>query len=171
VSDNQFLHRRDLVSSCGYNGVTRMESNLRADSPHGPNGHFPLRVLVVEDDADTAASMAMLLQLYMHDVQLAKDGAAALRAVQEGQPDVVLLDIGLPKLDGWQLAKEIRGHSRDKRPFLIAISGYGSQSDQMRSQEAGIDLHLVKPVEPEVLQQILRRFQTVAMPNVEDCRA
>jgi DNA-binding response OmpR family regulator len=149
-----------------------MESNLRTDRPHSPpNGHSGLRILVVEDDQDTADSTAMLLHLYAYDVQIARDGKTALRAVVENQPDVVLLDIGLPKLDGWQLAKEIHSHSRHKRPFLIAISGFGRESDQIRSQEAGIDLHLVKPVEPEMLHQVLHRFHTVVTPCPEDCPA
>ena len=149
-----------------------MESNLRLGGPHGcPNRQTALRILIFEDDADTADSMAILLRLYTYDVEVAWDGATALRAVLEGQPDVVLLDIGLPKLNGWQLAKEIRRHSTGKRPLLIAISGFGMQADQMRSQEAGIDLHLVKPVEPEMLQQVLRRFETVITPSAKDCPA
>ena len=149
-----------------------MESSMCANGPHHrSNGQKRLRVLIVEDDADTADSMAILLRLYTYDVEVAWDGATALRAVLEGQPDVVLLDIGLPKLNGWQLAKEIRSHSTGKRPLLIAISGFGMQADQMRSQEAGIDLHLVKPVEPEILQQVLQRFETVIVPSAEDCPA
>jgi two-component system CheB/CheR fusion protein len=147
-----------------------MESNLRPDGPHPlSNAHPRLSVLVVEDDADTADSMAMLLHLYAHDVQVARDGAMALEVVLESQPDVVLLDIGLPKLDGWQLAKAIRSQKVCKRPFLIAISGYGMPADKMRSREAGIDLHLVKPVEPEMLRQILWRVQTRLTPVVENC--
>jgi CheY-like chemotaxis protein len=146
-----------------------MESNMRLDGPRGcPNGRTALRILIVEDDADTADSMAILLRLYAYDVQVAGDGATALQTALEKQPDVVLLDIGLPKLDGWQLAKQIRSHITGKRPLLIAISGYGMQSDQIRSQEAGIDLHLVKPVEPEMLQQVLQRFQTVIVPSAEE---
>lgn len=149
-----------------------MTSDLCPDTPHDyPNDHLQLRVLVVEDDTDTADSMAMLLHLYAHEVQVARDGPAALRAVLESEPDVVLLDIGLPKLDGWQLAKAIRAQSRNRRPLLIALSGYGTQSDHLRSQEAGIDLHLVKPIEPEILQHILRRFQKVVTPTLESCPA
>lgn len=152
-----------------YNGVTQMESNCRLGRPHScPDRPTTLRILIVEDDPDTADSMAILLRLYTYDVQVAPDAPTALRALREKQPDVVLLDIGLPKLDGWQLAKEIRSHSTDKRPLLIAISGFGMQSDQVRSQEAGIDLHLVKPVEPEMLQQILQRFEMVLAPGA-DC--
>jgi len=149
-----------------------MESKLRPDGPHAlPGVHAQLSVLVVEDDADTADSMAMLLRLYAHDVRIARDGAAALQAVLESQPDVVLLDIGLPELDGWQLAKAIRGHDVGKRPYLIAISGYGMQADQIRSREAGIDLHLVKPVEPEILEQILGKLKATLVPVVENCRS
>jgi two-component system OmpR family response regulator len=148
-----------------------MEGSIRADEQRcRPNGQSRLRVLIVEDDADTADSMAILLRLYTYDVQVACDGATALRTVLEKQPDVVLLDIGLPKLDGWELAKQLRSQITGKRPLLIAISGYGMQSDQKRSQEAGIDLHLVKPVEPEMLQQVLQRFETVIVPNA-DCPA
>src|SRR5438128_1198646 len=109
-----------------------MESNMRADGPHGrPNGQTGLRILIVEDDADTADSMAILLRLYTYDVLVASDGATALRTALEKQPDVVLLDIGLPKLDGWELAKQLRSTLTGKRPLLIAISGYGMQSDQV----------------------------------------
>jgi CheY-like chemotaxis protein len=147
-----------------------MESNLRPDGPHPlTNAHTRLSVLIVEDDADTADSLAMLLRLYAHHVEIARDGAMALQAVLETQPDVVLLDIGLPELNGWQLAKAIRYHTVGKRPFLIAISGYGMQADQVRSREAGIDLHLVKPVEPEVLEQLLQKVQTTVVPVVENC--
>ena len=69
---------------------------------------------------------------------------------------------------GWWVAKQIRRQSCGKRPFLIAMTGYGRQTDQDRSYEVGIDLHLIKPVEPDTLQQILRRFQTVVAPGVEE---
>jgi CheY-like chemotaxis protein len=148
-----------------------MKSNVPLEGPQDRPTRTGLRILVVDDDPDTADSMAILLRLYAYDVQVAKDGATALRALLEGQPDVVLLDIGLPKLDGWQLAREIRSRCNGKRPLLIAISGYGMPSDQVRSREAGIDLHLVKPVEPEVLQQVLRRFQTIITSSTKDCLA
>ena len=127
-----------------------------------------LRILVVEDHEDTAASLAMLLRLYGYRVDVAADGQTAWRAIQASQPDVVLLDLGLPKVDGWWVAEQIRKQSCRKRPFLIAMTGYGRQTDQDRSYEVGIDLHLVKPVEPDTLQQILRRFQTVVAPGVEE---
>jgi CheY-like chemotaxis protein len=127
-----------------------------------------LRILVVEDCEDTAASLAMLLRLYGYQVEVAADGQTAWRAVQINRPDVVLLDLGLPKMDGWWVAQQIRNQSCGKRPFLIAVTGYGRQADQEHSYEVGIDLHLVKPVEPDTLHQILRRFQTVVAPGVEE---
>ena len=124
-----------------------------------------LKVLVVDDDQDTAASLATLLRLYGHDVEVTVDGPSAFRAVQASPPDVVLLDIGLPKMDGWLVAKQIREHGAMKRPFLVAISGYGTEADRVRSQEAGMDLHLVKPVDPAELLKLLMRFQRVVTPG------
>ena len=124
-----------------------------------------LKVLVVEDHDDTAASLAVLLRLYGHQVEVAADGPSALRAVQASPPDVVLLDIGLPKMDGWLVAKQIREQTSWKRPLLVAISGYGTQADRLRSQEAGIDLHLVKPVEPDTLAHVLERFESIVVES------
>ena len=138
-----------------------MKAKLRTDKPHNSTGGAPLCVLVVEDDADTAHSMAALLRLYQFDVHVAMAGPDALRAVHKVEPDVVLLDIGLPELDGWQVAKCIREQTTNSRPFLVAISGYGQQTDLLRSQEAGIDLHLLKPVEPAVLERVLREVKPV----------
>jgi two-component system, OmpR family, response regulator len=122
-----------------------------------------LQVLVVEDDEDTASSLAMLLRLYGYEVEVAADGSSALRAVQVSPPDVVLLDIGLPKMDGWAVARHIRKQTGWKRPLLVAISGYGAETDQRRSQEVGMDLHLVKPVAPETLVRVLARFESIVI--------
>jgi len=128
-----------------------------------PNGHR-LRVLVVEDHEDTAASTAMVLRLYGHDVHVASDGRMALQLMSDHSPDVVLLDLGLPKMDGWEVAKQIRNQATYKRPLLVAVSGYGREADRLRSSEAGIDLHLVKPIDPDQLKDLLARFQTVVVP-------
>jgi CheY-like chemotaxis protein len=85
-------------------------------------------------------------------------------AAWKNPPDVVLLDIGLPKLNGWEVARRMREQPGPKRPFLVAISVYGRESDLQHSQEAGIDLHLLKPVDPEYLQDILCRFREVQQP-------
>jgi len=123
--------------------------------------HPALRVLVVEDEPDTALSMTMLLKLYGHEVQSARDGEEAVLAAWKNPPDVVLLDIGLPKLDGWQVARRLREPPRPKRLLLVAISGYGRPEDRQHSQEAGIDLHLLKPLDPDHLQNLLCRFREV----------
>ena len=120
-----------------------------------------LRILVVEDHADTAATLALLLRMEGHEVQVAPDGPAALEAVQIASPDVVLLDIGLPGMSGWEVARWVTGQPAEKRPLLVAITGYGREEDRRRSEEAGMDLHLVKPVDPDELLGLLRRFYRV----------
>ncbi len=112
--------------------------------------------------------MARLLELYGFEAHPVFDGPQALRTLQAHPPDVVLLDIGMPGMDGWQLAEQIRGQKSVKTPFLIAITGYGTMADQRRSRESGIDFHLVKPVDPEVLRSILARLHTVIKSGA-DC--
>ena len=126
-----------------------------------------MRILIVEDEPDLLASLAKALREEGYAVDTAPDGEEGLFDAECNEYDAVVLDVMLPKLDGWQLAKAIRHHSNGRRPFLIAMSGYGTPSDQARSQEAGIDLHLVKPVEPEALREVLRRFHTVIAPSTE----
>jgi CheY-like chemotaxis protein len=118
-----------------------------------------LRVLIVEDYYEAAETMAKVLRKYGHDVEIAKDGSLAIEKVRAGEPDVVLLDIGLPGMDGFQVAKRLTGHRPGRTPLVIAVTGYGSEEDFQRSKEAGIDLHLLKPVDPTKLQDLLKRFQ------------
>jgi len=127
-----------------------------------------LRVLIVEDDPDTVVTMQQLLRMVGHDVDVALDGEASLEAVQARQPDVVLLDIGLPgSLDGYQVARRLHERSTDKRPLVIAVTGYGQDEHRRRAAEAGIDLYLVKPVEVEQLTGVLSKFQRVITPGEE----
>ncbi|HYV56782.1 MAG TPA: ATP-binding protein, partial [Candidatus Nitrosopolaris sp.] len=109
------------------------------------------RVLVVEDNVDVADSLAMLLELFGHRVQIRHDGLAALAAVQTETFDIVLLDIGLPGMDGYDVARRIRGELGPARPALVALTGYGRDEDKARARAAGFDQHLVKPVDPDVL--------------------
>jgi len=118
-------------------------------------------VLVVEDHEETAASMAKLLQLCGHEVRVAPDGHAALRAAQDHLPDVVLLDIALPGMDGYEVARWIGKQPADKKSLLIAITGLAQDEDRRSSAEAGIDLHLVKPVDLDQLKTLLCRFQAI----------
>jgi PAS domain S-box-containing protein len=122
---------------------------------------FPsaLRILVVDDNRDAADSIALLLGLGGHDCRVAYDGHEALAAWQDYRPDVVLLDIGLPGLDGYEVMKRVRaggftGHA-------IAISGYGQPEDRLRTAAVGFDAHLVKPVDPHLLERTLAGVKTI----------
>ncbi len=114
-----------------------------------------LQVLVVDDNMDAAQSLAMLLKGSGHQVRMAHTGPAALQAALDYRPNVVLLDIGLPGMDGYEVAKRIRQQPALQNVVLVAISGYGQDTDRQRSQEAGFHAHLVKPADFGKVQQIL----------------
>ena len=113
------------------------------------------RVLVVDDNADSADSIAAILEISGHEVQVAYSAQKALEIAVEYQPDIMLLDIGLPDMDGYEVAKHLRQTPELKEMRLIAITGYGQQSDRQRSREAGFDEHVVKPVEWQKLEELL----------------
>ena len=115
----------------------------------------PLKVLVVDDNVDTVLSFSMLLRASGHEVRTAHDGPAAIQAVLDFRPDVVLLDIGLPGLNGYEVAKRIRQQTDLTGVVLVALTGYGQESDRQTSLQAGFNHHLVKPARLEQLQQIL----------------
>jgi len=117
--------------------------------------HRAVRVLVVNDSPDNVASMALLLRLYGHEVDGALGGAAALRAAQAQQPDAVLLDLSMPGMDGYQVARKLRAMFRDKPVLLVALTAHGFEEDRRRCEEAGFDRHLVKPVDPAQLAALL----------------
>jgi PAS domain S-box-containing protein len=119
--------------------------------PTGPS----LRVLVVDDSVDMARSLEMLLRESGHDVRTAHDGPAALETARDYRPNVVLLDIGLPELDGYEVAKRMRQNAVLQDVVLVAMTGYGQESDRRRAREAGFDHHLVKPAGFEQIQKIL----------------
>jgi len=114
-----------------------------------------LRVLIVDDNVDAAMALELLLQENGHRVRVAHTGPTGLAAAVEFRPDVVLLDIGLPELDGWKVAKRIRKESALHEIMLVAMTGYGQNSDRQRSRKAGFDHHFVKPVDFRKLQKIL----------------
>jgi len=120
-----------------------------------------LRILLVEDSAESAGNMALLLRRYGHQVEIAGDGQTALRLAQANHPDVALLDIGLPDIDGCEVARQIKSWMTEKQPLLVALTGFSEEADRKRSKDAGIDLHLVKPVDPAKLEGLLSRFQQV----------
>jgi CheY-like chemotaxis protein len=114
-----------------------------------------LRILVVDDNVDMAETLAMLLEESGHQVRMAHDGPTALEAALADRPNVVFLDVGLPGLNGFEVAKRIRQRLDSQNIMLIAVTGYGHEKDRQRSQEAGFDHHLVKPVDFDKVQQIL----------------
>jgi two-component system CheB/CheR fusion protein len=113
------------------------------------------RILVVDDNEDGAVSLAMMLQLLGHQTRTVHDGQSAVDAATEFRPDVMLIDIGLPKLNGYQVCRRVRELSWGARAVLIALTGWGQEEDRQRSKEAGFNLHLVKPVDPIALNQML----------------
>jgi PAS domain S-box-containing protein len=114
-----------------------------------------LRVLVVEDNMDAAESLTTLLRLWNHEVRMVHDGLSAIEAARAQQPEVVLLDIGLPGLDGFEVARRLQAEPGLENTLLVAMTGYGQPEDRRRSREAGIHHHFVKPVEPLVLRNLL----------------
>jgi CheY-like chemotaxis protein len=150
---SQFVVRLPLADGSGADGA------LGGD-PMGA-GRRPAprrRVLVVDDNRDTARSGAKLLELQGHEVRVAFDGLAALEAAREFQPEVMLLDIGLPGMSGYELVKRLREEGFEQAT-IVAVSGYGQQADKERSREAGFDDHLVKPVDREALALALERVR------------
>ena len=110
---------------------------------------------MVDDNVDAAQTLAMLLKASGHDVRTAYDGPTALEAALDYRPNVVLLDIGLPGLDGFEVAKRLRQQPDLSSVVLVAMTGYGQESDRQRSQDAGFNHHLVKPADFRKVQQIL----------------
>jgi PAS domain S-box-containing protein len=115
----------------------------------------PLRILIVEDNRDAAKTLGLLMRRYGHDVTLAHSGTSAVEAAKQWRPDVVLCDLGLPELDGFEVASILRQDPALATKRFIAISGYGDDEDRRRSQAAGFDLHLIKPVDPVELHRLL----------------
>lgn len=116
----------------------------------------PARILVVDDNVDLARGLARLLAIHGHEVQIAHDGPTGLDQAKKSKPEIVLLDIGLPGMDGYQVAAHLRREEAVKHATLIAISGYGQEEDRRLAKEAGFDHHLVKPIVSDDLIKLLR---------------
>ncbi|HYO11627.1 MAG TPA: MEDS domain-containing protein [Thermoanaerobaculia bacterium] len=127
---------------------------VRAEESPSANG--TRRILVVEDNPDAAATMRDFLELSGHEVELAANGADGLEAARQFHPQVVLCDLGLPGMDGFEVAARLRRDPATASAKLIAVTGYGREEDRRRSKEAGFDLHLTKPVDPAQLRAVLR---------------
>jgi PAS domain S-box-containing protein len=139
--------------------LTNTEGGGQCVAREGATGP-PRRVLVVDDNLDAAETLAELLALSGHDVRTAHDGPAALEAAGRFRPEVVLLDIGLPGMDGCEVARRLRGQEGATRALLAALTGYGQEEDRLRSREAGFDTHLVKPVDPKALFALIAHCGT-----------
>src|ERR671912_2532174 len=118
------------------------------------------RILVVDDNHDSALSLAMMLSIMGHETRTAHDGESAVATAESFLPDVVLLDIGLPKLNGYEVAQRIRESAWGQAMFLIAVTGWGQEEDRQRSSEVGLNVHMVKPVEPAVLERLLSELRS-----------
>jgi len=141
--------------------VVRLPIVVEASNPHESGGaaEHPVtssfRILVVDDNRDSADSLSEMLKMTGNDTRTAYDGQAGVDVAGEFRPDVILLDIGLPKLNGYEACRRIRNEPWGQRIVLIAVTGWGQDEDRRRSHEAGFDRHLVKPVDPQALMTIL----------------
>jgi signal transduction histidine kinase/ActR/RegA family two-component response regulator len=135
-----------------------MVEEPRLTAPAEPIPQRTARVLVVEDNPDTAESLTMLLELLGHRVRTAYDGVAALDAALANVPDVMLVDIGLPGMDGYEVARRVRRDPDLKQVVLVALTGYGREEDKQEAMAAGFDYHLVKPVNPDALHGLVARL-------------
>lgn len=126
--------------------------SAKRDAGAGP----PRRVLVVDDVADAADLLAMVIQMQGHDVQVARSGPAAIELAATYRPDVVLLDLGMPDMDGYEVACRLRAQEGGERMTIIAVTGYGRDEDRERTRAAGFDHHMVKPLDEDALRRVLR---------------
>jgi two-component system CheB/CheR fusion protein len=132
-----------------------VEAHNASKQARATNGSTPRQVLIVDDNRDSADAMAMVLEMWGHKVRVAESGGSALHELDEFVPDVAFIDIGLPDINGYQLAGRLREKISPRPLRLIAVTGYGTAADRQRAQEAGFDAHVVKPAEMEELDQLL----------------
>jgi two-component system CheB/CheR fusion protein len=119
------------------------------------------RILVVDDNSDAAETLADLLSLWGYETEAAFDGPTGIQIAQRQHPDAILLDISMPGMSGYDVARELRKIPELEGVLLVALTGYGQEEDRRKTYEAGFDLHLVKPVDPEKLQNLLETYSPV----------
>ena len=139
-------------------GAARVDGEERAAG----DAAAPRRVLIADDNVDAAESLAILLRLSGHCVVVAHDGLAALQLAARERPDVVVLDIGMPGMNGYEVARSLRREDWGRRLRLIAVTGWGQEEDKRRAAAAGFDTHLTKPFEPELLEALVGETATDA---------
>jgi signal transduction histidine kinase len=177
------LHRGEVSASSegpgrGSEFTVRLPACAQPAAPAGscltPRTTTARRILVVDDNVDAADSLGRLLQLLGHEISLAHDGPAALRAFAASVPEVVFLDIGLPGLDGYEVARRLRRTPVGAHTLLVALTGYGQHEDRALAQAAGFDHHMVKPVDPTLIENLLAagpdgRCQVSAVGTLNQC--
>jgi two-component system, chemotaxis family, CheB/CheR fusion protein len=144
--------------------LTTSEEVRVAESPGtvpAESANDTMRIVVVEDNDDSRTMLESLLHLDGYDVRTARDGQEGLKAIIESQPAVAFVDIGLPVLDGYQVARQVRFRSELRTVYLVALTGYGRAEDRQAVLDAGFDEHLVKPLRSQELVRVLERVRTV----------
>jgi len=133
------------------------EPSTPTPTPASERRFAPRRLLVADDNRDSADSMALLLKAWGNQVEVAYDGHEALATAERVRPEVMLLDIGMPRLDGYEVARRLRAEPWGRDILLIAATGWGQDDDRQRSEEAGFDAHVVKPVDLDALRHLIER--------------
>jgi CheY-like chemotaxis protein len=149
----EFTIQLPLAAEPPIQSPAALPTNLRSSLSSG------LRLLVVDDNEDAARSLATLLQFQGHDVKVACNGAAALGLAPIFSPDMALLDLGMPEMDGYEVARRLRLIPSLENIFLVALTGWGQHEDRRRTAEAGFDEHLIKPPEPLILEELLTKLK------------
>jgi CheY-like chemotaxis protein/two-component sensor histidine kinase len=149
--------------------LPRVDIAPRVTGPHATlqsrsTKEHSLRILVVDDNVDAADGLKMLLELNGEQVRAAYDGESALKVAREFRPQVALLDVGMPRMDGYEVARRLKAAPETRQAALVAVTGWGQPEDRKRSSEAGFDLHLVKPVEPSELERLLDSLKAKRAP-------
>jgi CheY-like chemotaxis protein len=160
--DSEFLMRLPLraPASAELTPLGKLLEETVEDTMNEDARVTPRRILVADDNADALESLAMLLQLGGHSVYTAGNGQQTLESAERYHPEVALLDIGMPEPDGYEVARRIRAQPWGQDMTLVALTGWGQDSDRRLSEEAGFDSHLVKPVDLEDLTEVLSRGRT-----------
>ncbi len=164
------MHGGSVEATSGGHGlgsefVVRLPAALSVVQPGSNEAQPPLaacrrRVLVVDDNRDAAVSLAMMLKLMGNETRTAHDGLEALDVAAAYRPDLILLDIGMPKMNGYDTARRLRQQAWAKEVVLVALTGWGQDEDRRKSQDAGFDLHMTKPIEPAALEKLLASLKT-----------
>ena len=151
---SEFVVRLPVLSAPTVSARSESE-RARSDGNVQPASPAQRRVLIVDDNRDSADSLAMLLEITNNKTYMAHDGVEAIEAIEKHRPEVVLLDIGLPRLDGHEVCRRVREQPWGKDIVIIALTGWGQDADRRKSHEAGFDGHLVKPVDYDKLLELL----------------